>query len=96
MRGILERLSHELESRLAPKTPWKIDKVEANALAKMTRQIVPIAMQINDIQSTWKLSQNKPDQARMGVIKGLETSAIGAETNRIKRLIERAESDGAS
>ena len=38
----------------------------------MMRGIVPCVMQVSDLQSTWKLGQNKPEDARAGAAWGLE------------------------
>ncbi|MEM7243675.1 MAG: FMN-binding negative transcriptional regulator, partial [Pseudomonadota bacterium] len=55
LRTVLEHLSDSMEKRLLPKPIWKMDKVDDTAMAKMMRQIVPIAMQVDDIDGTWKL-----------------------------------------
>ena len=39
--------------------------MDADALAKMMRMIVPCRMQIASVDGTWKLSQNKPDDVRL-------------------------------
>ena len=80
-----------MEQRLAPKTPWKIDKMEADIYEKMQRQIVPIAMDIEDIQGTWKLSQNKPAKVREGAMSGVENARIGTGIDEIVRLMGLAE-----
>jgi transcriptional regulator len=41
-------------------------------MERMMRGIVPCVMQVNDLQSTWKLSQNKTEGARAGVAEMLE------------------------
>lgn len=79
LRGVLERLSAGMEERLAPKTPWKIEKMSEDAYTKMERQIVPIGMEVEDIQGTWKLSQNKPKEVIVRATKGLESSHIGSD-----------------
>ena len=89
--GILERLSANLEQRLAPKPPWKIDKMDADAFEKLERQIVPVQMKVTDIQGTWKLSQNKPPDARTGARAGIETAPVGMSTQTITDLMRRDE-----
>lgn len=90
LRGILERLSDEFETRLAPKPVWKTDKVSPDALAKMLRMIVPLRLDITATDSTWKLGQNKPDTARSGAATGLETSALGSNQSRLAQLMRDA------
>ncbi|MFK5997004.1 MAG: FMN-binding negative transcriptional regulator [Rhodobacterales bacterium] len=86
--GVLERLSDAMEARLAPKPIWKMDKVSADALAKMMRQIVPVAMEVEDVDGTWKLSQNKPEAARSGAAEGLEKTGFGMEIGKIADLMK--------
>jgi transcriptional regulator len=88
LRGVIERLSDAMEARLAPKPIWKIDKVSTDALAKMMRQIVPIAMDVDDIDGTWKLGQNKTDEARLGAAKALALGGFGLEYSYIADLMK--------
>jgi transcriptional regulator len=60
LRGVLDRLSAEFERRLLPKTPWTLDKMDPEATARLMRMIVPFVLHVEDVQSTWKLGQNKP------------------------------------
>jgi len=71
-RGLLDRLSAHFEARLLPKRPWTSDKMSDGVMEKMMRGIVPCAMEVSKVESTWKLSQNKPDEARTGAADGLE------------------------
>ncbi|MBE9475522.1 MAG: FMN-binding negative transcriptional regulator [Proteobacteria bacterium] len=88
LRGILERLSENMETRLLPKPIWKIDKVSDGALAKMMRQIVPIAMDIESVDGTWKLAQNKPDDARLGASGALDQTGFGLSYHKIADLMK--------
>ena len=89
--GILERLSENMEGKLSPKTPWKMDKLSRDAYEKMQRQIVPIQMKVNDIQGTWKLSQNKATDARHGAINGLNESGFGSEVELIVEQMKQVQ-----
>lgn len=91
LRGILERLSENMEQRLLPKPPWTIDKMDQDIFAKMSRQIVPIAMEVSDIQGTWKLSQNKPDAVRLNASTGVAENGFGSETAEIAQLMRLSE-----
>ena len=75
--GILERLSNAMETRLAPKPIWKIEKLSDTAKTTLMRQIVPVSMDVEEIDGTWKLNQNKTADARLGAAKALENSDIG-------------------
>ena len=93
LRGILDRLSANMEQRLAPKAPRKIDKMDDGVFDKMARMIVPIAMDVKDIQGTWKLSQNKPASARQGASRGAAAAQLGAEVDNIAALMAAVEGD---
>ncbi|WP_158965450.1 FMN-binding negative transcriptional regulator [Chachezhania sediminis] len=74
LRGVLDRLSAEFENRLAPKTPWTLAKTDPEATAKLMRMIVPYRLTVTAIDGTWKLTQNKPDAARLGAADGVEAN----------------------
>ncbi len=87
LHGVLERLSEAMETRLSPKPIWKIDKVSKDALAKMMRQIVPVAMDVESVEGTWKLAQNKPDAARLAAGEALDQTGFGLGHQRIAGLM---------
>ena len=91
LHGVLERLSANMEQRLADKAPWKIDKMDQQIYGRLLRQIMPISMEIDDIQGTWKLSQNKTDPVRLAAADGVAASAVGFETESIVRLMRESE-----
>ena len=92
LRPILDRLSETFEARLAPKPPWKTDSVDGGQLARMMRQIVPIEMSVETVDSTFKLNQNRSDTARAGAAAviaaggtpGLETRALAALMKEVR------------
>ncbi len=88
LHDILSRLSAEMENRLLPKTPWKIDKLDGRIFKKLSRQIVPVLMQVRAIEGTWKLNQNKSESARIGAAEGVREAQIGAETNKVAALMK--------
>nr|WP_306267450.1 FMN-binding negative transcriptional regulator [Pararhizobium sp. IMCC3301] len=88
LRGILERLSASMEARLAPKPPWTIDKMDAEIFQRMQRQIVSIAMTVDSIQGTFKLSQNKPDAIRSAAADGVRNGTKGTETAALADLMD--------
>jgi len=64
---VLVRLTSVNEARLAPKAPWKIDKLEPAFFAGLRKGIVGFALPIERIEAKLKLSQNKtasPDFTR--------------------------------
>jgi len=91
LRPILDRLSAEFEGRLAPKPPWKTDKIDDGLLARMMRQIVPIELSIESVDSTFKLNQNRSDTARAGAAAALAGGGTpGVETRALAALMEKA------
>jgi len=90
LHGVLQRLSAAMEKRLLPKKPWTSDKMDQQVYGKMLRQIVPIAMQVNAIEGTWKLSQNKPDEVRLAAAEGISVHGLGVETDFIAELTRKA------
>ena len=76
LRDHLRAASAEFESRLAPKKPWTIDKMEPEQLARMERMILPAELEIAEIDGTWKLNQNKPAEARLRAAQALAHSPV--------------------
>lgn len=87
--GILERMSHQFETRLLPKPIWKMDKVEQDTLEKLQRMIVPISMQVTSIDGTWKLAQNKPEDARLAAANHVKINGIGQELDEVASLMSK-------
>jgi transcriptional regulator len=48
-----------------------MEKMTDDVKTKMMRQILPFKFEIFELHSTWKLGQNKPEQARLGAAKAL-------------------------
>lgn len=86
LRDLLVRQSAAYEARLAPKPPWLIDKMDAGALERMLRAIVPVRLRIEAVEGTWKLSQNKGDIDRRGAADAVETG-FGQELSDLSALM---------
>lgn len=89
LRDLLDRQSAFYEKRLLPKAPWVTGKMSDDALARMMRMIVPCRMQVEDIQGTWKLGQNKPDNVRIAAADQV-ASGFGHETGQLAALMHKA------
>ena len=94
LRDLLDRQSAVFEAGLAPKPAWTTAKMDPDALERMMRQIVPCRLHIEDVQGTWKLNQNKTDEARLGVADGIAASGLGAETDRLARMMRDVDQTG--
>ena len=90
IRAVIDRLAEEFEARLAPKPVWKSSKMTPDVLDKMMRQIVPCRLRIEDVQSTWKLGQNKPDAARLGAADQVEADTVGSDTATLAAYMRQA------
>lgn len=88
--NVIEGLSDHFETQLAPKPVWKMDKVDPDVMTKMQRQIVPCRLDIAQVESTWKLGQNKTDTARHAAADQLEKSTIGSNTIHLASLMRSA------
>lgn len=73
--ALLDRMSAHFEDRLWPKQPWVSSKMSEGVMDRMMRGIVSCLMDVTDLQSTWKLGQNKPDAVRRAAATALE--AVG-------------------
>jgi transcriptional regulator len=94
--ALLDRLSAHFEAQLAPKPAWKSSKMTPEVLQKMLRQIVPCSFKIEDIQSTWKLNQNKTDMSRLAAADAVEQTGVGSETIALAALMRAAEGSNHS
>lgn len=84
---LLDRQSAFFESRLAPKTPWLTDKVDDGALQKMMRMIMPFKMQIETVEGTWKLSQNKSDDVRNNAADQINAFGFGNDPRLLSAMM---------
>lgn len=88
MRRHLDELSESFEARLLPKTPWTAEKMNHETLARLMRTIVPVEMDIETADGTWKLGQNREEGARLAAAAALELSPIGAEQAALAALMK--------
>jgi len=84
---LLNRQSAFFENQLLPKTPWTTAKMTPQVLERMMRMIVPCRFDITDLQSTWKLGQNKPDDVRRRAALEAGASGIGFELGMLSGLM---------
>jgi len=87
LRPLLERLSATFEEQL-DKTPWRVDKLSEDVLARMMRSIVPCVLHIEEVQGTRKLGQNKPAEARVAAGRAMVAAGFGAGAAAIGALMQ--------
>ncbi len=71
VRAVVGRLTRTHEGRLAQAHPWKMSDAEKDYLGQMLKAIVGIEVDITRLQGKWKLSQNREERDRLGVIDAL-------------------------
>jgi len=71
-------------------TPWKVSDAPEGYTKSLSRGIVGIEIPIRRLEGRWKVSQNKNDADKAGVIKGLKAS-----TKQNERLMQDWVSDHA-
>ena len=69
--ALLDDLSALEEARLAPKAPWTRHKMSPGRFEAMLRGIVGARLEVQRLEGTFKLSQNKSDRDRAGVVAAL-------------------------
>ena len=87
LRASIDTLAAQFENRLLPKTPWSNTKMPPEALAKMMRMITPFRFDIETVDGTWKLGQNKPESARLSAAQNVTAYGIGSETALLAALM---------
>lgn len=88
LRASIDTLAAQFEDRLLPKAPWTNDKMPPETLAKMMRMIVPFRFDVESVDGTWKLGQNKPDATRQSAAKHVQGYGIGQETALLAALMK--------
>jgi transcriptional regulator len=68
----IDALSADQEARLAPKPAWTRDKMDTGIADRMMGAITAFAIDVTAWRTTAKLSQNKPQAARLATADALE------------------------
>ncbi|WP_135506498.1 FMN-binding negative transcriptional regulator [Roseovarius aestuariivivens] len=87
LQDVLDRQSAFFEERLRPKRPWTSDKMTPDVMVRMMRQIVPARMTVEQIDGTWKLNQNKPEDVRLRAAAPLGAARQGIGTREISDMM---------
>lgn len=89
LHALLDRQSAHFENQLLPKPPWTTDKMTPEIMEKMMRMIVPVRLHIEDMQSTWKLGQNKPEQVRTNAATQVLEHGLGVQTETLGKWMAK-------
>ncbi len=75
-RQLHELTQHQEEVRSAP---WEIGDAPASFIAPQLKGIVGLEIEIDRLEGKWKVSQNRPEKDRRGVLVGLRGEGREAE-----------------
>jgi transcriptional regulator len=70
-RAEVDGLSAEFEGRLAPKRPWRSDKMTPARRDALLKAIIAIEMQVESVDGSAKLNQQKPDADHVAIARAL-------------------------
>jgi len=65
--------------------PWAVDDAPPEFVVMQMRAIIGVEIPISRIEGKWKMSQNRPDADRQGVIEGFR--AMGEAGEEIAALV---------
>jgi transcriptional regulator len=89
VRDLVERLT-DLHETGRP-DPWAVSDAPATYVDKMLRAIVGLELRVERVEAKAKLSQNRSDEDRTGVVAGLESEGAARD-----RAVARAMRDSGS
>jgi transcriptional regulator len=73
--------------------PWQVSDAPADFVEQMSHQIVGIEIPIARIFGKWKISQNRSEADRNGVVAGLKASAA-PHSHQVADLVDRVTNKG--
>ncbi len=80
--ALLDDLSAQEEARLLPKKAWTRDKMSPGRFEAMMRGIIGARLTVDRLEGTFKLSQNKAEADRVGVVAALGDHPIAGLMTR--------------
>ncbi len=87
LREHLSELTRHFEKERSD--PWKVEDAPEEFIAGLCNAIVGVEIKLTGIEGKWKLSQNRPDADRLGVIAGLRSQGNRGGRS-LAALVERA------
>lgn len=76
VRAFVARLTDRHEQHR--EQPWSIDDAPGDFIDGLVRTIVGVEIEVTELTGKWKLSQNRPEADRAGVIDGLDRLGASA------------------
>jgi len=83
LADFLRKLTDTHEAELD--APWSVDDAPDGYVAAMARGVVGLELEITRIEGKAKLSQNRPEPDREGVVRGLESRGLTAASAAVAR-----------
>lgn len=83
LRGQIDRLTAQQEH--GRREPWRVTDAPAEYIEAMLRAIVGVEIEVKRRSAKWKLSQNRSEPDREGVIRGLREAGANAAAEAIRR-----------
>jgi transcriptional regulator len=73
---------HELtdSQEIGSPEPWSVADAPLEYVERLAKAIVGVEISVDRLEGTWKVSQNRSDADRQGVIAGLE--ALGSHSSQ--------------
>ena len=84
LRAIVTSLTQRHEGRR--EKPWAVSDAPEDYIKAQLRGIVGFRLPIDRLEGKWKLSQNRPEADRRGVVEGLEGECGGPESAIAQRM----------
>lgn len=91
-RKVVEDLTHENEERVdnaGQLEPWKVSDAPTSFIDNQLKAIVGIEVHVEQIEAKQKLSQNRTEQDRLGVIDGLGRSHDQGAIETSNRMLDQ-------
>src|SRR6202789_3886255 len=82
--AIVTRLTEHHEGKLA--VPWQVSDAPADFIDTMLNSIIGFEMTITRLEGKWKMSQNRPEIDRVGVIAGLRADGQPELADTVARV----------
>lgn len=86
---VLDETSAHFEAQLAPKPEWTREKMSAETREGFERQIMPVRLEIEKIESSYKLGQNKSAEMRGRAADALGGASIGQDCAALAAAIRQ-------
>lgn len=88
LEALLARIGEIHEARIADGTPWQPEQVPQDKWGKLIGAITGFEMEIGEWRPTFKLSQNRPEGARLAVADALADHGSPALADLMRKLVQ--------